>query len=158
MVEYLIGKGVSVNEPASDKRSALAYTTNISGGNLGAAKALLKHGISNEYYSQAFVDACWRANPDIARLLLEHGANPAAINGKTGKKPETLFWICGKGGYTDELRKRYAEVITLLIGQGFDFAAKYKFKGLMRAYDGSPLDEAVQSGFNEAVALIKNTE
>lgn len=158
MVEYLINKGVSVNELASDKRSALIYTAGLSGGNLEAERVLIEHGINKEHYDTAFVEASWRGNPDIARLLLEHGANPAAINGKTGKKPETLFWICNKGGNIEEQRKRFVQVIDMLIDLGFDFAGKYKFKGLIMAYDGSPLEKAEQSNFAEAVDLINRRQ
>lgn len=158
MVEYLINKGVSVNELASDKRSTLIYTADINGGNLEAAKVLIKNGVSKEHYDNAFVEACWRGNPDIASLLLEHGANPLVINGKTGKKPETLFWICNKGNNIKEQRKRYVQVIDILMEYGFNFAKKYKFKGLIMAYDGSPLEKAQQSNFVEAVELINKRQ
>lgn len=154
MIEYLISKGLDVNALASDKRSALIYTTN-NGGNIEAARVLIENGISSDHFSEAFKEACWRGNPDIAQLLLAHGADKNVIMGKTGKKPETLFWICNKGTYLDEIKKRYLSVIELLLANGFDFMSKYKFKGLIISYDGSPLDKAIDSGFTEAVKLIE---
>lgn len=156
MVEYLINKGLDVNALASDKRSALIYTTNNNGGNIEAAKALIENRINPDHFSLGFNEACWRGNPDIARLLLTHGANKSIIMGKTGKKPETLFWICNKGTYLDEIKNRYLSVIELLLDNGFDFISKYKFKGLVRSYDGSPLDKAIDSNFIEAVKLIES--
>ncbi|AEA45673.1 ankyrin repeat domain-containing protein [Fluviicola taffensis] len=142
IIELLLSKGIDINIVDSLKSSLLDFTTNLEGGNLEATKTLVENGIDEEYFSSAFKWACWRNNPEIAKYLLECGAD---YKSETTSKSELLFWICGLG---------HKKIVKLLLELKVDFKTKVKFKGKMMAYEGSPLDRAIATNQTEIVKLI----
>ena len=143
IIELLLEKGADINTVDSLKSSLLDFTTNLEGGNLEAAQTLVENGIDPQFFPAAFKWACWRNNPEIARYLLTCGTDHT---GETTPKSELLFWVCGLG---------HREIVQLLLELGVDFKTKVKFKGKMRAYDGSPLDRAIENNHLEIAALIQ---
>ncbi len=143
IINLLLSKGIDINMLDSLKSSLLDHTTGNEYGNIEATKTLIENGINPDYYTQAFKWACWRNNNDIAKLLLEHGAD---YKSQTTPKSELLFWVC---------RPEYIKTVELLLSLGVDFTNKVKFKGKMNAYDGSPLDKARKWGYTEIVEIIE---
>ncbi len=141
-IELLLSKGIDINLVDSLKSSLLDFTTNLNGGNLEATMALVENGIDKKHFSTAFKWACWRNNPKIAKYLLACGVD---YKSETASKSELLFWICGLG---------HKEIVKLLLELNIDFKTKVKFKGKMMAYDGSPLDRAIETNQTEIVKLI----
>ncbi|GGG57811.1 ankyrin repeat domain-containing protein [Paenibacillus radicis (ex Gao et al. 2016)] len=144
MIELLLSQGIDINQLDSLKSSLLDFTTNLSGGNLEAAKTLIDNGIDHKYMSAAFKWACWRNNVELAAYLLENGAD---YESQTTPKSELLFWICGLG---------YKEIVKLLLEAGVDFTTPVKFKGKMRSYNGSPLERAIETQQYEIVEIINS--
>lgn len=144
MIELLLSEGADINNTDSLKSSLLDFTTNLNGGNLEAAVALVENGIDKTFYSAAFRWACWRNNPAIAEYLLEQDAD---YQSQTTSKSELLFWVCGMGHH---------EIVRLLLKLGVDFKTQVKFKGKMMAYNGSPLERAIETGQEEIVKLIQS--
>ena len=146
IIELLLSNGVDINILDSLKSSLLDFTTNLNGGNLEATKTLIENGIDKTYYSQAFKWACWRNNLEIAKYLLDCGAD---YKSETTPKSELLFWICGLG---------HKDIVKLLLELGVDFKTKVKFKGKMMSYEGSPLDRAITTNQTEVVKLINEEQ
>ncbi|RAV23230.1 ankyrin repeat domain-containing protein [Paenibacillus contaminans] len=144
IIELLLSRGVDINQVDALKSSLLDFTTNLNGGNVEAAKTLVENGIDKKYFSTAFKWACWRNNLKIAEYLLANGAD---YTSETTPKSELLFWICGLG---------YKEIVRLLLELGVDFKTHVKFKGKILAYNGSPLDRAIETNQIEIVNLINS--
>ena len=142
IIELLLSKGSDLNLVDRPESSLLDFTTNLNGGNLEAVMTLVENGIDKKYFSTAFKWACWRNNPEIAKYLLDRGAD---YKRQTTSKSELLFWICSLG---------YSEIVKILLSLNVDFKTKVKFKGKIRSYEGSPLDHAISANQAEVVNLI----
>lgn len=146
IIELLISQGVDVNLLDGLKSSLLEFTTNPDGGNLEAAQTLVENGIDKEHYSSAFKWACWRNNVEIAKYLIEQGAD---YKEETTYKSELLFWVCSLG---------YKDIVKLLLELKVDFKKGVKFRGKVSNYNGSPLDKAIEAGHIEIIELIENDQ
>lgn len=140
MITHLLDRGSDINESTSDGDNVLVFA--IPNG-IDIVRFLLGKGVNKEFVTSAFITACRANQVEIAKLLLEYGAD---INGVYEKKHELLYMIS-----IDER----VEVVLFLLQQGIDFI-EFKCKRWCNPYKESPLEFARRCKQQKVVEIITN--